>query len=209
MCSLSAVWLAAQKYSAGKGVQHILPERGWRSRERVGPIILRSSVRSWHLASFFSLCKYVGAIAQWLERSPSKREVEGSIPSSAFFSLTFLLCTVFACVSSVRVYRLVLGDSSFFYCRGFSSNGRALAQHARGRGIDTLNLHFFLCIHCTHRMHAIYVNHRYSHVVHKKRGRQDLNLRGQGPMHFECTSLTTWIRPLQWIIPYSSTTEKR
>ena len=27
--------------------------RDWRSRERVGPIILRSSVRSWHLAVFF------------------------------------------------------------------------------------------------------------------------------------------------------------
>jgi hypothetical protein len=28
-------------------------------------------------------------------------------------------------------------------CRGCSSNGRALAQHARGTGIDTLHLHFF------------------------------------------------------------------
>ena len=31
-----------------------------------------------------------GAIAQWLERSPSKREVEGSIPSSALFFFTVL-----------------------------------------------------------------------------------------------------------------------
>ena len=32
-----------------------------------------------------------GAIAQWLERSPSKREVEGSIPSSALF---FVHCPI-------------------------------------------------------------------------------------------------------------------
>ena len=32
-----------------------------------------------------------GAIAQWLERSPSKREVEGSIPSSALF---FVRCSI-------------------------------------------------------------------------------------------------------------------
>ena len=32
-----------------------------------------------------------GAIAQWLERSPSKREVEGSIPSSALF---FVHCSI-------------------------------------------------------------------------------------------------------------------
>ena len=34
--------------------------------------------------------------------------------------------------------------SALFQAWGCSSNGRALAQHARGTGIDTLHLHFFL-----------------------------------------------------------------
>jgi hypothetical protein len=37
--------------------------------------------------------------------------------------------------------------SVFMFVRGCSSNGRALAQHARGTGIDTLHLHFLSINH--------------------------------------------------------------
>ena len=57
--------------------------------------------------------------------------------------------------------------------RGCSSNGRALAQHARGTGIDTLHLHSL-----------------------QTRSRQDSNLRGQSPVDFWSTPLTAWVRLL-------------
>ena len=56
---------------------------------------------------------------------------------------------------------------------GCSSNGRALAQHARGTGIDTLHLHSL-----------------------QTRSRQDSNLRGQSPVDFWSTPLTAWVRLL-------------
>jgi hypothetical protein len=62
-----------------------------------------------------------GGVAQMVERSLSMREVQGSIPCIS----TFCIC----------------GGKN---CRGCSSNGRALAQHARGTGIDTLHLHFLV-----------------------------------------------------------------
>ncbi len=44
--------------------------------------------------------------------------------------------------------------------RGCSSNGRALAQHARGTGIDTLHLHFLLSS-CTEQLFPVPVGGRH------------------------------------------------
>ena len=69
--------------------------------------------------------------------------------------------------------------SFFFYEWGCSSDGRALALHARGTGIDTPHLHLFLSLH------NIIYNKKYIKIIHthkitnKKRQRQGSNLRSQ------------------------------
>ena len=67
--------------------------------------------------------------------------------------------------------------SFFFYEWGCSSDGRALALHARGTGIDTPHLHLFLYII---QIYILYNKNILPHnITNKKRQRQGSNLRSQ------------------------------
>ena len=91
--------------------------------------------------------------------------------------------------------------SSFFYVWGCSSDGRALALHARGTGIDTPHLHVFLFYSLLKTRYNLYNIHDKKIILIKKRQRQGSNLRSQRETAQQATALTT--RPRCLLLYYT------
>ena len=81
------------------------------------------------------LCLLKGPIAQfWLERTPDKREVDGSSPSRP----TMLIKHE---ARSPNCFGFSASDFDFFIKWGCSSAGRAPALHAGGHRFESVHLH--------------------------------------------------------------------
>ena len=154
--------------------------RDWRSRERVGPIILRSSVRSWHLAVFFSgkffffcasffswfYCLYSKCEALWCSGSTtdSKSVNGGSIPSRVRFFFVLLIISRF-------IYVPLFLPFFYIYMWRFSSVVEHWTCNPRVVGsIPTVASSFFFFFNPKHKFRKTYDRCGSYHKKHLPRG---------------------------------------
>ena len=131
-------------------------------------------------------------VGQYLRLSRERPGFESPLESFLFFCLFFL-----------TLYERYIRDTySFFqFVWGCSSDGRALALHARGTGIDTPHLHVFLFYSQHNTIYNLYNIHDKKILHIKKRQRQGSNLRSQRETAQQATALTT--RPRCLLIYYT------
>ena len=122
-----------------------------------------------------------GDVAQMVEHSLSMRGARGSIPR---------ISTLFSFFPDF--FPGLTTNSNTLWWRGCSSDGRALALHARGRGIDTPHFHCIVCFFLSYpeREALLSTHHHQGESVKWKNGR---NRRESG----EAVALTSyWSRHL-------------